>query len=420
MFFQALRERRQRYRSAESIQEALRRLSLFENLDSGLLDTVAAACEWLHAPAGPFSVPSQEEDEYFLVSGAVRLRKPSGQVLRLDSAEACARFPLPLAYGYTLQGEGPFSLLRLPGRFLKLLNGSGGQCLFEATEIDPEVIDPVTFLDFHQVLRSPDLELPSVPDLALKIGKAIDDDNTLNQDIARLIQLDPSLAARLMQIVNSAAYCAGSRIETLGQAVARLGRPRVRNLVISCVLKNLFRTKSDVLRTRMRDLWAHSCNVSAISFVLAKLTPGLVPERALLAGLLHGIGAIPILNAARAYPTLVKTPGVLNQLVRELSHEVGERIIRQWGFDSDLIHVVRESGDWMRRGYAVPDYVDIVVLAQLHAHIGSRVEDTMPSISDVPAYRKLALGELTPRRSLAVVDLAHKEIDEVAGLLAAH
>jgi HD-like signal output (HDOD) protein len=420
MLFQALRERRQRHRAGESITEALCRLTLFEDIDAGLLDTVAAACEWLHAPAGPFSLASHEEDEYFLISGVIRLGKPHGPVHRLHGGETAARFPLPLAYGYTLEGEGPFSLLRVPQRFLKLLHGSGGERSGETTEIDADVIDPGAFLDFHQVLRSPELELPSIPDLALKIGKAIDDENTVNEDIARLIQLDPSLAARLMQIVNSAAYCAGSRIETLSQAVARLGRPRVRNLVVSCVLKNLFRTKSELLRTRMRELWTYSCNVSAISFVLAKLTPGLAPERALLAGLLHGIGVIPILNAARAYPTLVEAPGVLDQLIRELSDEVGERVIRQWGFDTDLIHVVREGRQWMRRGYAVPDYVDIVVLAQLHAHIGSRVEDTMPSIADVPAYKKLALGELTPRRSLAVVDLAHKEIDEVAGLLAAH
>jgi HD-like signal output (HDOD) protein len=419
MFFQALRERHQRHQSSASTRDALQRLGLFENIDAGLLDTVAAACERLDAPSGPLPPPSSADDEYFLISGAIRLRTQNGPVHRLNGGETAARFPLPLAYGYSLEGEGPFSLLRVPQRFLKLQDGAS-DCVCEATEIDSDVIDPESFLGFHHVLRSPELELPSIPDLALKIGKAIDDENTNNEDIARLIQLDPSLAARLMQIVNSAAYCAGSRIETLSQAVARLGRPRVRNLVISCVLKNLFRTKSDLLRARMRELWTYSCKVSAISFVLAKLTPGLVPDRALLAGLLHGIGVIPILNAARAYPTLVEAPGVLDQLIRELSDEVGERVIRQWGFDTDLIHVVREGSQWRRPGYAVPDYVDIVVLAQLHAHIGSRVEDTLPSISDVPAYKKLALGELTPRRSLAVVDLAHKEIDEVAGLLTAH
>jgi HD-like signal output (HDOD) protein len=190
--------------------------------------------------------------------------------------------------------------------------------------------------------------------------------------------------------------------------------------MVSCVLKNLFRTDSDFLRSRMRELWAHSCHVSAISFVLARLGSGLIPERALLAGLLHGIGVIPILNAARAYPELAEAPGVMDQLIRELSHEVGERVIRRWGFDPDLVNVVREGDHWMRQGYAVPDYVDIVILARLHANIGTRSEHAMPSICDVPAYKKVAFGELTPQRSLAVIDLARKEIDEVASLLKLH
>jgi hypothetical protein len=72
----------------------------------------------------------------------------------------------------------------------------------------------------------------------------------------------------------------------------------------------------------------------------------------------------------------------------------------------------------MRDHQPQPDYADILVMSQLHAFVATPVGKTLPRLDEVPAFRKLALGRLSPQLSLAVLDEAHQEIEEVRGLLA--
>jgi hypothetical protein len=63
------------------------------------------------------------------------------------------------------------------------------------------------------------------------------------------------------------------------------------------------------------------------------------------------------------------------------------------------------------------DYVDLVVLAQLHAFIGTKRMQQLPRLDLVPAFHKLALGKLTPRFSLHILENAKQNIQELQALL---
>ena len=63
-------------------------------------------------------------------------------------------------------------------------------------------------------------------------------------------------------------------------------------LVITFALRELFRTKSKTLEKRMLTIWEHSRRIAAISYVLAGKVSGLNEHEALLAGLVHDIGAL--------------------------------------------------------------------------------------------------------------------------------
>ena len=314
----------------------------------------------------------------------------------------------------SLYAAEPCTFLCIPASIGAAPAGPQGVVL-ECPELTPEETE--AYDQLRAYFHKGQCELPSLPDLALKIGKAIDDPNNANEDIARLIQLDPSLTARLISVVNSAAFGGFNKITSINQATARLGRTKVRSLVYSCLLKGIFRISSPALKKRMEALWQHSVHVAALSFVLGRETSGIDSEQALLAGLVHDIGAVAAIGGINRFPVLARREEVLDYTLDSLRTDVGLQTLRQWGLYSEFADVVRDAENWQRIGWAIPQNADVVILAQLHAMVGSTRGKRLPRIDTVPAFSKLARGELTPRHSLALLEEAEADVREVRSLI---
>jgi len=74
----------------------------------------------------------------------------------------------------------------------------------------------------------------------------------------------------------------------------------------------------------MRDLWQHSIEVAAASQVIASKQPNIANDEAMLAGLIHQIGALPILMKAADMPELLEDPRRLDTLIDNLYPKIGE------------------------------------------------------------------------------------------------
>lgn len=403
-------------RSTAVSSDDVKQLHPFRNLHPNMLQNVAEHSRLEQLQPGAWQAQDSKNRLYFLRRGQLKFTNDAHHTRELSHDVPAARFPLPCSGQWQISAASVAELVSIPSRYLELDRSQHPEKTIELQ--DDEVIGEV-YMQFYQALKNDQYELPSLPDLAVRIGKAIDDPDTFNEDIARLIQMDPSLATRVMSVVNSAAFGGVSPVRTLQQAVARLGRQQVRNLVFSCIIKGLFRTDSMLLKKRMQALWSHSARVAAISFVLARVTPGLDPNQAMLAGLVHDIGAIPILQMAREHPKVSTESSLLDPLIDSLKAEIGALTLAAWNFDHQLVNLARQAEHWFRIGTALPDYLDVVLLAQLHAFIGDPAGSTLPRIDTVPAFRKLALGQLTPRHSIGVLDHAARDIDEVENLLKA-
>jgi HD-like signal output (HDOD) protein len=208
-----------------------------------------------------------------------------------------------------------------------------------------------------------------------------------------------------------------SPIENLPDAVSRLGRNVTHNLVISFALSGLFYTDSAALKKIMRNCWKHASYVAAICHELGRVSPGLSADHALLCGLVHDIGVLPIIYAARDYPELDANPEKLAQIIDDLRGEIGMVVLREWGFPNDYIQAALHADDWMQDTGDGPNYTDLVIVAQLHAAIGTDEMQNLPRMDLVPAFHKLALGRLTPRHSLGILDNAKENIKELQTLL---
>lgn len=262
------------------------------------------------------------------------------------------------------------------------------------------------------------LPLPSLPDIALRVRKAVEDESRGTEQLSRLIQFDPALTARVIQAANSARFAGSGPVTTCRAAITRLGLRAVRDLVLTFAASSTYKTRSLRLVGRMKQLWLHSVQVAAISRVLGGIGPGLDPDRALLAGLVSGIGALPVFVYAERMTALAEDDQLFDQVVSKLKGKLGLLVLKSWGFDDDLLRVPLESEHWTRDPEAMPDYADVVMLAKVFSGFGSRQRlYHPPPITELPAFHKFPLGALGPEGSVELLEEAAEEINRVKRML---
>ncbi len=273
------------------------------------------------------------------------------------------------------------------------------------------------FQDCLRFMQSDNLALPTIPDVAFKIRRAINDPYADNDKIARVVQMEPAITAKLIQVANSPMYAGRRKIESCPEALTRTGFKAAQNIITTIAIKAVFNAQSSLIRQKMAELWAHSSYVAAISAVLAQKTPGFDPDRAMLAGLIHDIGIVPILAYADKHAEVLENPQHLVETVKKLRTPIGAKIMQKWDFPADFEEVIRHAENWYRDTPEPACYADIVMLAQLHSYIGKVDSKKMPRLDTLPIYKKLAAGQLDADASINILDTAKDEIEHIKSML---
>lgn len=240
-------------------------------------------------------------------------------------------------------------------------------------------------------LERDELVLPTLPEVALRIRDTIEDENASVGKLAKQISSDAALTARLVRVANSPLLRANRKIETLEAAITRMGNKMLRNIVNSIVMQQMFQATTDVTDKQLRILWEHSTQVAAISHALAQFAR-LQPDQALLAGLVHDIGALPVLKYAEDAPELRTDEALLDRIIMQLHAPIGAAILEKWDFTPEMVAVAAEHDNLQRDGGAAADYVDVVIAANLQSYMGSNHPHAQVNWADVPAFAKLGLN----------------------------
>jgi HD-like signal output (HDOD) protein len=266
-------------------------------------------------------------------------------------------------------------------------------------------------------LESRNFVLPSLPDSAKKVSDAINDPNVDANQVAKIIGTDPVLSGRVIQAANSPLFMGLNRIEDLKNAVSRLGLICVRNLVISLTVTQLYQSEGQhFLKKKMRSLWDLSTKVAAISEVLARGRQKVDPAEAMLAGLLHNIGALPVLAKCAETNINQSHADSLDNALMKLEPELGQWIMQQWQLREELSSVPLHVANILRAHEGLADYADIVQVARLHAYRGTKHPYAKIKWVGIPAFEKL---DLTPEESIDAIKKADAEIKEVMQMLRA-
>jgi HD-like signal output (HDOD) protein len=254
------------------------------------------------------------------------------------------------------------------------------------------MIDENAFLEeLYQAIDERRLTLPTLPEVALRVRDAVEREDSSANQIANIVATDAALSARLLQVANSPLYRGRDPIDNLQIAVARLGIRLVRSLVVSLIMQQIFQATNDLLDKRFRQIWEESVQVAAISRVLAQNLKHLDKEQALLAGLIHNIGALPILMMADQYPELLDDPNELDRVITALSPSIGQRILREWDFSDSLIKVPANFLNLAYQSEGPADYVDVVIVGRLETLREQEHPVNDEDWSSIPAIAKVGL-----------------------------
>jgi putative nucleotidyltransferase with HDIG domain len=260
-------------------------------------------------------------------------------------------------------------------------------------------------------LEHDDLVLPSLPEVVFKVRQVLEDPDSSLADLAQTIGTDPALSTKVLRVANSAYYRGAHPVHELTEAVVRMGDDTIEHLVVFLVVAELYNSVSDPrIRAYGHRLWSHSTLVAAISRVIARRLPHLSPEQAMVAGLLHDMGVLPLLTKAEAYPGILETPDALARAVHLLHGEVGRRILERWNFPQELVDVVAEHDHLSRNTSGEPDYTDVVMVANVMSRADSDHWLAAVSLDRLAAYRKLGL---TAEDTAHILAQAEDEVSEL-------
>jgi HD-like signal output (HDOD) protein len=398
-----------------------------DKLDDIQLELLARALQ-IHS-AGKGTTLIQEGDtsrfSFYLLQGRLRLTSADGRITEIDSSSLQSRSPIAnlTPRRYTVEAKSIVDYLMIDDELLDGLisNQSDGitamEILPKSSGCDNKATQDSLTAALMQDLDNDRLILPSLPDVAIRLGRAMRDETTNARKLANVIQTDPAITTKLIRAANSPLYAGVTPVDSCAAAIIRLGADTTHKLVLTFALRELFKTSSVILKQYMHKLWEHSVEVSAISYVLGRFSKELNAEHALLAGLLHDIGNVAILSYAERFPDVANDSQHLEQIMANMRGHIGGIILKKWGFIDDLILVAEEAENWTRDHEGSADYADLVIIAQLHTFIGKPEMSNLPTLDQVPALKKLDLGELTPKLSLKILDKAEEKIARVESLL---
>lgn len=238
------------------------------------------------------------------------------------------------------------------------------KCLLAAHRYFTKPFDPITLVKAVQSLNkavdaAPRAEiramvgkldaLPTPSDTYLKLMKALNAGDKSIEEIAAIVEADPSLATKVLQAVNSAMFGVGRRIVSLTEAVQMIGLQVLRALVLTISVFDFF--KNARLKSEVKQLWAHSSEVAtqARKICLDRRWPSEVTEEAFLCGLLHDVGRLILAATPEETRTKLfqqyqfyRESDVDCALSRLIEAEAAAYLLSLWGLPESVITTVHE------------------------------------------------------------------------------
>lgn len=185
--------------------------------------------------------------------------------------------------------------------------------------------------------------LPTVPSTLRRISILMEKPSIGLDELGRLISNDPALTAKILRMINSAAYGFPGRISSVSHATMLLGLSVIKGLLIGVSVFEL-------MEKTMIGLWEHSLGCTVVTRMIAQRKGLKEPEEVSVCGLLHDIGkAVLMLQYADLYNKAMQEAESMAKTIQDAetgyftaTHaEVGHWLVKKWHFPVNLVETIR-------------------------------------------------------------------------------
>jgi HD-like signal output (HDOD) protein len=262
------------------------------------------------------------------------------------------------------------------------------------------------------------IDLPSFPDVATRVRRALTNDQVDVEQVVRIISAEPALAARLLQLANSVALNpSGKRITELRSAVSRIGFNMARSAAIAFAMSQLRRAEAyKNVGDALAHLWEQSAHVAAMCHVVAKRFTQINADTALLAGLLLSVGKLYLLTRTVRFPAVLNDAGTYQKLVAEWHGRLSQAILRNWEVSEDVIEAVAAAENLEREHGGTTDLIDVLCISSALVSLGPDPRDGEMLFLGSPAARRMKLDAPT---CIAAIAESESEIASLRQALSA-
>lgn len=255
------------------------------------------------------------------------------------------------------------------------------------------------FEQIREKIASNHIILPSLPQIALRVRQITQQDDASVEELSKMIGRDAAISARLVKVANSAFNRGTLPVKTVKAAIIRLGIELVKTLVTQLSILQVMNSNN---RSLMAGFVKDSLYIGAIAAALAERHPHLDGETALLGGLVHDIGRLPLHDGLEQIRETKGNRMIQRALTDRLHGRVGALLLTEWGFPEELVAVAADHEEIERQGGEQVDYVDIVITAMLRHHMTTGREGVLRGLSPaaLPAVQRTLPDRKVPSHTI--------------------
>lgn len=192
--------------------------------------------------------------------------------------------------------------------------------------------------------------LPELPQVAMRVGRMMEDPNTNANQLAEIIRLDANMTGQVLRLCNSAAYGLPRKIATAREAVALMGFKALKSLIYTVISHTALNRDVKGYNLEQGALWVNALTCAVYAKYLAEQHKDVDPELIFTGGLLRDVGKIVLGEYVGTSYNDIEALAIKEQIdfveaeerVLGFNHMmVGTRVAEKWNLPEKLVKVIR-------------------------------------------------------------------------------